>query len=723
MADKSHGSQGAGAAPAVVDPAAVRNVVLVGPSGGGKTTLVDALLVAAGVLSRPGSIADGTTVCDHDEAEIRQQRSVGLALASLAHDGVKVNLVDTPGYADFVGELRAGLRAADCALFVIAANEDVDEPTKSLWQECSQVGMPRAVVITKLDHGRANYQNALAAAQNAFSDKVLPLYLPAGNGLIGLLSQTHYAYASGKRTTHPPDPSYAGQIDEARGTLIEGIIEESEDESLMERYLGGEKIDESALIGDLEKAVARGSFFPVIPVCSSTGVGTLELLEIATRGFPSPREHPLPEDFTAQGAAFTKVTCGSDSPLLAEVVKTTSDPYVGRLSLVRVFSGTIRPDTTVHVSGHFSSFFGSSDGIHDGAGSASLSGHVDHDEDERIGALSFPLGKQQRPASVVLPGDMCAIGRLSRAETGDTLSDKAQPLVLKPWIMPESLLPVAIQAHAKTDEDKLAVGLGRLVAEDPTLRIEQNPETHQVVLWCMGEAHAGVVLDALTNRYGVSVDTVELRVPLRETFGGKSKGHGRHVKQSGGHGQYAVCDIEVEPLPEGSGFEFHDKVVGGAVPRQFIPSIEKGVRAQMEKGVHAGYPVVDIRVTLLDGKAHSVDSSDFAFQMAGAQALKEAAAAAKVRLLEPIDEISVLIPDHLVGAVMSDLSGRRGRLLGTDIAGNDRTLVKSEVPQVELARYAIDLRSLSHGAASFTRSFVRYEPMPESAAARVKSAD
>ncbi|MGC1737552.1 elongation factor G-like protein EF-G2 [Mycobacterium sp.] len=718
MADKSHSPQGAGSAPAVDDPAAVRNVVLVGPSGGGKTTLVDALLVASGVLSRPGSIAEGTTVCDHDEAEIRQQRSVSLALASLSHDGVKINLVDTPGYADFVGELRAGLRAADCALFVIAANEDVDKPTKSLWQECSLVGMPRAVVITKLDHARANYQNALAAAQNAFGDKVLPLYLPAGDGLIGLLSQTHYEYAGGRRTTHSPDASFAGQVDEARGTLIEGIIEESEDESLMERYLGGEKIDESVLIDDLEKAVARGSFFPVIPVCSSTGVGTLELLEIATRGFPSPAEHPLPEVFTPQGAVFNQVACGSDSPLLAEVVKTTSDPYVGRVSLVRVFSGTIRPDTTVHVSGHFSSFFGSSDGV----GSV-LSSHVDHDEDERIGALSFPLGKQQRPASVVLPGDMCAIGRLSKAETGDTLSDKAHPLVLKPWIMPESLLPVAIQAHAKTDEDKLSVGLGRLAAEDPALRIEQNPQTHQVVLWCMGEAHAGVVLDALANRYGVTVDTVALRVPLRETFGGKSKGHGRHVKQSGGHGQYAVCDIEVEPLSEGSGFEFHDKVVGGAVPRQFIPSVEKGVRAQMEKGVHAGYPVVDIRVTLLDGKAHSVDSSDFAFQMAGSLALKEAAAAAKVTLLEPIDEISVLIPEDLVGAVMSDLSGRRGRVLGTDTVGNDRTLVKSEVPQVELTRYAIDLRSLSHGAASFTRSFARYEPMPESAAARVKSAD
>ncbi|HWT47910.1 MAG TPA: elongation factor G-like protein EF-G2 [Mycobacterium sp.] len=713
MADKANASQGAGAAPTAEGPGGIRNVVLIGPSGGGKTTLVEALLVAAGVLSRPGSVTDGSTVCDYDDAEIRQQRSVGVAVASLSHDGIKINLVDTPGYADFVGELRAGLRAADCGLFVIAANEGVDEPTKSLWQECSQVGMPRAVVITKLDHARANYQEALAAAQNAFGDKVLPLYLPTGDGLIGLLSQTRYQYSGGTRTMYPPDPADADRIEEARGTLIEGIIEESEDESLMERYLGGESIDESVLIEDLERAVARASFFPVLPVCSSTGVGTLELLEVATRGFPSPMEHPLPEVFTPQGASHATLACDPDAPLLAEVVKTTSDPYVGRVSLVRVFSGTIRPDTTVHVSGHFASFFGAANG----------NGHThpDHDEDERIGVLSFPLGKQQRPAPAVVAGDICAIGKLSRAETGDTLSDKSEPLVLKPWTMPEPLLPVAIQAHAKTDEDKLSVGLGRLAAEDPTLRIEQNQETHQIVLWCMGEAHAGVVLDGLANRYGITVDTVELRVPLRETFGGKAKGHGRHIKQSGGHGQYAVCDIEVEPLPEGSGFEFLDKVVGGAVPRQFIPSVEKGVRAQMEKGVHAGYPVVDVRVTLLDGKAHSVDSSDFAFQMAGSLALREAAAATKVTLLEPIDEISVLVPDDFVGAVMGDLSGRRGRVLGTDTAGNERTVVKAEVPQVELTRYAIDLRSLSHGAASFTRSFVRYEPMPESAAARVKT--
>jgi elongation factor G len=695
MADKTNTSRGNGAAPTADSPAAIRNVVLVGPSGGGKTTLVESLLVASGVLPRPGSITDGTTVCDCDEAEIEQQRSVGLALASLVHDGVKVNLIDTPGYADFVGELRAGLRAADCALFVIAANEGVDEPTKSLWLECSQVGMPRAVVITKLDHARADYDAAVAAARDAFGDKVLPLYVLGGDGVVGLLSGT-------------ADDGFA----DLRGRLIEGIIEESEDETLMERYLGGEEVDASVLIADLEKAVAKASFFPVLPVCSSSGVGTTELLDVITSGFPSPPEHPMPEVFTPAGAARPSPACDPAGSLLAEVVKTTSDPYVGRVSLVRVFSGTVTPDMTVHVSGHLSSFSGSAPG----AGAE----HGDHDEDERVGALSFPLGKRQRVAPSVVAGDICAIGRLTRAETGDTLSDKSRPLVLKPWTMPEPLLPIAIAPHAKTDEDKLAVSLGRLAAEDPTLRIDQNPETHQIVLWCVGEAHAGVVLDGLARRYGVSVDTVELRVPLRETFAASGLGRGRHVKQSGGHGQYAVCDIEVEPLPEGSGFEFVDKVVGGSVPRQFIPSVEKGVRAQMEKGVGAGYPMVDIRVTLVDGKAHSVDSSDYAFQMAGGLALREAAAAATVSLLEPVDVVSVVIPDALVGAVMSDLSTRRGRVLGTAPGESERTVVNAEVPEIELTRYAIDLRSLSHGAGSFTRSFCRYEPMPESAAAKLQ---
>ena len=681
------------AAPVADRAEAIRNVVLVGPAGSGKTTLVETLLVSAGVLNRPGSIVEGTTVSDFDDAEHRQQRSVGLALAPLTHGGAKINLLDTPGYADYVGELRAGLRAADCAMFVIAANEGIDEATKSLWRECAEVAMPRVVVITKLDHARADCDGVIASAREAFGDKVVPVYLREANQLVGLISGDH---------TH----------DDERSALIEAVIEESEDETLMERYVGGEEVDTKLLVEDLHRAVARGSFHPVLPVDSSTSLGATELLDLVVDGFPSPLEHPLPEVYTPEGKPGPALSCDASGPLVAEVVKTTTDSYVGRVSLVRVFSGTVRPDATVHVSGHFSSFFGSD---------AEHGGHDDHDEDERVGALSVPLGKAQRHADQVVAGDICAIGRLSRAETGDTLSDKDTPLVLKPWSMPEPLLPLAIQARAKADEDKLGTALQRVAAEDPTLRVEHNAETHQIVLWCMGEAHADVVLDRLESRHGAAVDTVELRVPLRETFAAAGKGHGRHVKQSGGHGQYAVCDIEVEPLPQGSGFEFVDKVVGGSVPRQFIPSVEKGVRAQMEKGVVAGYPVVDIRVTLTDGKAHSVDSSDMAFQMAGGLALREAAAAARTTLLEPVDEVAVLVPDDLVGTVMSDLSGRRGRVLGSESVGNDRTLIRSEVPQIEIGRYAVDLRAFAHGSASFTRTFARYEPMPSNIADKLTS--
>jgi len=710
MADRN-AAGAAGRAPEADRPDRIRNVVLVGPSGSGKTTLVEQLLVAAGTLPRPGRVEDGTTVSDFDEAELRQQRSVGLALAPLVVDGVKVNLIDTPGYADFVGDLRAGLRAADAALFVVSASDGVDGSTQLLWEECAAVGMPRAVVVTKLDKDRADFDDVVAICQRVFGDGVLPVYLPmhaddgSVAGLIGLLSQQVYDYSSGTRVEKAPDSEHVPLIENARGALIEGIIAESEDETLMDRYLGGEDLDVDTLIADLETAVARGSFYPVLASgLAPAGFGSAELLELVVRGFPSPLEHPLPAVTSPDGAPREPLACDVDGRLCAEVVKTTTDPYVGRVSLVRVFSGTLRPDVTLHVSGHF----------------APDRGHEDHDVDERVGALSSPLGKAQRTVGYAVAGDIVAVAKLTRAETGDTLSDKDHPLLVEPWVMPDPLLPVAIVAHSKADDDKLASSLGRLVAEDPTMRLERNPETNQLVLWCMGEAHVDVLLDRLRNRYGVAVDSVPLRVSLRETFATSSKGHGRLVKQSGGHGQFAVCDIEVEPLPSGSGFEFVDKVVGGAVPRNFIPSVEKGVRAQMERGVAAGYPVIDIRVTLTDGKAHSVDSSDMAFQQAGSLALKEAAAAASISLLEPVDRIRVLVSDEYVGAVMSDLSGRRGRVSGSEPVGSGRTQIVADVPELELTRYAVELRSLSHGTATFTRAYAGHEPMPPQIAKKIQ---
>lgn len=714
MGDK-HASGAAGRAPEVDSPAQIRNVVLVGHSGAGKTTLLEALLTQTGEVPRMGSVPDGTTVGDFDPEEVRQQRSIGLALAPVMHRGIKINLLDAPGYADFVGELRAGLRAADAALFVVSAADGVDGTTQLLWQECAAVGMPRAIVLTRLDHPRSDFDEAVAICQRVFGEGVMPLHLPlhddAGDqhvvGLIDLLKRTIIDYSGSARAERPADAQHHAAIDEQRNALIEGVIAESEDESLMDRYLAGDDIDITTLVADLETAVTRGSFYPVVGVSALTGLGVPELLDLVVGGFPSPVERPVPAVTSPDGIPQSPLSAQPDGPLCAEIVKTTSDPYVGRISVVRVFSGTLRPDAPVHVSGHVAAFFGEE------------RGHPDHDEDERIGVLSAPLGKTQRIMSRAIAGDIAAVAKLGRAETGDTLSDPDFPLLMEPWVLPVPLLPVAVVAHSASDEDKLSQALNRLVAEDTTMRLEINPSTHQMVLWCMGEAHAELVLHRLTERYGVSVDVVPLKVSLRETLAGSGEGHGRHVKQSGGHGQYAVCRIVVEPIESGAGFEFIDKVVGGAVPRQFISSIEKGIRAQMERGVAAGYPMVDIRVTLIDGKAHSVDSSDAAFQTAGALALKDAAQTIGVRLLEPVDQLAVLVADEYVGAVMSDLSGRRGRVSGTEPAPGGRTVVRAEIPEFEITRYAVELRSLSQGTGTFTREYARHEPMPTQVSKKV----
>ncbi|WNO75684.1 elongation factor G-like protein EF-G2 [Streptomyces sp. AM8-1-1] len=728
MGDKASGHTGAAGRAATADrPSSVRNVVLVGHSGSGKTTLIEALALTAGAVNRAGRVEDGGTVSDYDEIEHRQQRSVQLSLVPVEWGGYKINLLDTPGYADFVGELRAGLRAADAALFVVSAAQEPEAiagATRMVWEECAAVGMPRAIVVTHLETARTGFEELTRVCGEIFGgddpDAVLPLYLPQYGpqhpdghapvtGLVGLLSQKIFDYSSGERKETPPDPDQAPLLQEARNRLIEGIIAESEDETLMDRYLTGADIDIKTLITDLEKAVARGIFHPVLAAAPAAdgakqGLGTVELLELITGGFPTPLEPQSPVVTTPSGAPGPQISCDPDGPLVAEVVKTASDPYVGRLSLVRVFSGTLRPDETVHVSGH---------GLAD-------RGHEDHDVDERVGALSVPFGKQQRPLGHVFAGDLACVAKLSRAETGDTLSSKDDPLLMEPWTMPDPLLPLAIQAHSKADEDKLSQGLSRLVAEDPTMRLEQNQATHQVVLWCLGEAHADVALERLRSRYGVQVDVVPYQVSLRETFGGKSTGRGRHVKQSGGHGQYAICEIDVEPLPAGSGIEFVDKVVGGAVPRQFIPSVEKGVRAQAARGVAAGYPLVDVRITLRDGKAHSVDSSDAAFQTAGALALREASSDVRIHLLEPVAEVQVLVSDEYVGPVMSDLSGRRGRVVGTEQTSGSRTLVRAEVPEIEIGRYAVDLRSISHGTGQFSRAYARHEPMPQQVADKMR---
>jgi elongation factor G len=693
-------------------PEKIRNVALVGHSGSGKTTLVEALLAATDVITRAGSVADGTTVSDHDPVEVAQQRSVALSVCPLHWDNVVVNLLDTPGYPDFTGELRAGLRAADAALFVVSAADHIDPITVSLWEECAAVGTPRAVVIARLDAPQADFAATVTACQQVFGgtdgQDVLPLYLPVGGGeeqaptgLVGLLSRTGLDYSAG----YPPkeDAAVAAQIDveDARNALIEAIITNSEDETLLERFANGDNIDLDVLIDDLETSVARATFYPVIPVCAATGLGLAELLEVLAGGFPSPVELEPPAVMGLFGNPTPTLTCDPSGPLLAEVVRTSVDPYQGRLSVLRVFSGTLTPETAVHVSGH-------------GGGDR---GHPDHDADERVGQIFSPLGATLRPIDHAVAGDICAVGRLATAETGDTLSAKVAPLLIEAWEQPQPQLPIAVEAATRGDEDALAKALGRLTAGDPTVRVERHHDTGQLVLWCLGEAHADVVLERL-RATGAHVEAVPLRIALKETVTAEARGHGRLVKQSGGHGQYAVCDVIVSPLPRGSGIQFAEKVVGGAVPSQFIGSVEKGARAQLEQGLGGDHiPVVDVLITLVDGKAHSVDSSDAAFQHAGALAVKDAAASAGAALLEPIATVAITVPDAHVGAVLSDLSGRRGRVTGTEPdpsapIGMERTVVHAEVPDAELARYAITLRSLTAGTGRFSREFARHEIVP-----------
>jgi elongation factor G len=683
-------------------PEQIRNVVLVGSQGAGKTTLFERLVAARA----PGR---------HQRGEPSPSQS--LAAASVTSGSLWINLLDTPGNPDFVGEVRAGLRAADAVLFVIAAHDEIDEATRLLWRECEVISMPRAIAVTKLEGARADFDETVVRCQRIFGD-AQPVGLPLVDdgtvtGAIDLLRRTVVGYRNGEANPREPSEEDAALIDERWDPLIESIIEESEDETLLERHLGGEPIDLDIVMADLRTAIATARFFPIIPTHSPSGLGIEGLYELFEKGFPSPATATMPTVYTPAGLPFGPVTGDPQGPLVAEVVRTMSDPFVGRLSLVRVFSGTLTPDAQLHVCGHLQHF-----------ASHHVDAHPNHDsDDERVGPLSAPLVDEARPKAQAIAGDIVQVSKLAAAETSDTLSSKAKPALVEPWLLPEPLLPVAIHAVTRAEEEKLGSALQRLVAEDVTMRLEHNAETHQVVIWAMGPAHVDKLLHALQHSWHVQVEVEPLRTSLRETFIRPTSSQGRLVKQSGGHGQYAVCQVEIEPLERGAGIEFAERVVGGAVPRQFIPSVEKGTRTQLSKGVLAGYPMVDVKVTLVDGKAHSVDSSDMAFQTAAAMALREAANESTVALLEPIDTLQITVADDSVGAVLADLRGRRGQVHGTesaDIPGF--TVIHAEVPAHELSRYPIDLRSVSHGTGTFTRTFARYDYMPAALAREVISA-
>ncbi|HEX9712049.1 MAG TPA: elongation factor G [Actinomycetota bacterium] len=667
----------------------IRNVVLVGHGGSGKTSIAEALALVAGLTTRVGRVEDGNTLTDFDPDETAKGNSISLAMLPIEWRDHKINLLDAPGYADFVGDMEAGMRAADAAIIVVSAVDGVEVQARVAWDIAEHFNLPRAILINKLDRERANYHTTLEQLSDLFGAKIAPVHLPVGaehdfSGIVDLLDEKGYTYADGKRTeTDPGD--LAGDLEKLHERLVESVVEA--DDAMMERYLEGETIDPKEIIEGLHKAVARGTTVPVLCGAATATIGMDLLLDFISDEMPSPLDRGVVTARAGAGDGEVEVELKPDpnGPLVAQVFKTLSDPYVGRLTYFRVWSGTMRPDSTVHNS--------------------------TRKGEERLGHLFTMRGKDHIDVPEVAAGDIGAVAKLNDTVTGDTLTASGDETQMPPLEFPEPVFHLAIAPKSKGDEDKLSTALQRVAAEDPAFRWERNPDTHQTVISGMGEGHLDVVVHRL-GRHHVEVDMFPPRVAYRETVRGKASAEGRHVKQSGGRGQYAKCTIEISPLPRGQGYEYENAIVGGAVPNQFIPSVDKGVRAAMDGGVLAGYKFVDFKVRLFDGKFHSVDSSDIAFQLAGQHAFKEAAQAAGVVLLEPVMDLTVLIPDEAVGDVMGDLSSRRARIEGTEALGKGWTQIKAKVPQGEVLRYAIDLRSKTGGRGSFSLTFSHYEETP-----------
>ncbi len=670
-----------------VGPGAIRNIALVGHSGAGKTTLAEALLFASGAIAKQGKVDDGSTVCDFEPEEIGHHMSMSLSLAPCVSGGVKLNVIDTPGYADFFGEVRAACSVVDSMVVVVSAVEGIEAQTEAAWSLAAEMGLPRFVFINKLDREQASFDRTRGQLVERFGAGIAPLELPIGGdagirGIADLLTDTALFYDGWHSRPGPIPDDLAATEHDVREQLVEGIV--VGDDDLMERYLDGDIPSSAELENVLAGGVSQGVVFPVVCGSATTGVGIDRLASLLAEVGPSPLSRP-PVEMRA-GDSLQSVTCDPAGPPLAQVFKTMSDPYVGKLSLLRIRSGTIRPDTVLTNSRT----------------------HVD----ERLHLLQLVRGKQAEPVDGALAGDIVAVPKLSDVTTGDTLAPKGTPVVVAPPLLEPAVFSIALRPVSKGDEDKLMTGLHRLQEEDPALVVERVDETHQTVLRGTGETHLAVTRERLARKFGVEVVTEEVRIPFRESITTGAEAEGKYKKQTGGHGQFGVVSIRVEPLERGEGFRFVDRVVGGAIPRQYIPAVEKGIIEAMERGGPHGYPVVDVEVTCVDGKHHPVDSSEMSFKMAGSLAFKDALARAGPVLLEPISLLEVTVPANLQGNVLGDLTSRRGRVHGTETMEAGVQKISALVPAAELQRYAVDLRSLTGGRGRLRAQHDHYDVAP-----------
>ncbi|MBI2772969.1 MAG: elongation factor G [Chloroflexi bacterium] len=678
---------------ALTAPEKIRNVAVVGHGGSGKTTLVETLLHVSGATTRLGKVDDATSILDTDPEEQKRRITINLALADLVHDDTKINFVDTPGFADFAGDQKAALRVADSALVVIDASAGIQVGTQLVWQDLERQKKPRVVVVGRLDRENADFDQVLKQLREAYGIRVVPLHVPMGQhqSLEATIDLLHGQVLKGPKDPVAEMPAAEKErVGGYRQQLVEAIVETQEE--LLARYLEGKDISYDELRDALHAAVRDGQVIPVIATSASKRVGFAGLLETIVDMLPSPVEGGASIGRSPAGDEIARKPAQAEK-LSAFVFKTLADPFVGKMSYVRVYSGVLKGNGPVL--------------------------DATANETERVGQIFFLRGKEQESTDAVGAGDICAIPKLTASTTGSTLCEKDAPIVYPPIEFPAPAFSVAIEPVSKQDLDKLSTALHRLVEEDPTLRVHRDEATHETILSGIGESSIDVAVHRLKDKFSVSVETRTPRVPYRESIRAKAQAQGRYKRQTGGHGQFGDTWVSIEPLVPGSGVEFATKIVGGSVPRNFWPAVEKGIREAAEKGVIAGYPLSDFRATLYDGSFHAVDSSEMSFKIAGSLALQACVKEAQPYLLEPIMDLAVLVPDDHMGDVLSDLNSRRGRVLGMDDAGAGYRQIRAHVPMAETFRYATDLRSMTGGRGTFTAMLLGYEECPVHIAQKV----
>ncbi len=677
----------------------IRNVAVLGHGASGKTSLVDALAFVAGTSKRHGSVKDGTALTDYTADEIERKYSINLALAVAEWMETKVNLIDTPGYLDFTGDALAGVFAADAAVVVLAGTAGVEVGTEKVWEYCERRELPRLLFVSLMDKEHADFERVFNQIKERLTPKVIPVEIPVGegpefHGIINLFSKKCHLYRKGTKAGEYDEvdvpAEYQARFEKYSQELIESIA--ATDDTLLERYLGGEEIGRDEAIRALKVGMQKGEIFPLFCGAAELTYGTRALLTKIVELCPAPHERAPIEAQKWGTAQKVSLTADDAGPLAAQVFKTVSEPHVGDVTLFRIFSGKVKNGQDVW--------------------------NAPREASEKLNHLCAALGKERIEIAELHAGDIGAVAKLRDTHTNDTLSSKEVGLVLPKIPFPEPVITLAIEVKQRGEEDKLSTALHKLHEEDPTFHHEFNAELSQTLIRGLGERHLEIVVGRLARKYGVHAQTTKPRIAYRETFRGKAEGQGKHKKQTGGRGQYGDCWIRIAPLPRGSGFKFQDEIVGGVIPRQYIPAVERGVIEASAKGPIAGYPVVDFKVEVYDGSYHDVDSNEMSFKMAGIMAFRNVSANCRPVLLEPIMEVEVWTPDDYQGAVMGDISSRRGHILGTEKDGR-LTKVRALVPEAELDRYATTLHSLTHGRGTYRMKFHVYQDAPPDVTAKV----